>query len=166
MATSANDQFHRDKSFSEGDAQPFGTEARHGARPGAQDPAEMAANGANPDPVGVTTSAPEIGDSRRPNTLNPTNDQAQTGAQQYMPGPGMSSAPSAAGAGNTSARRVATAQGIDLNSRTDGPVDESTRGEGADAGPATNAGVEPRGMARRGGDPADTLLTDAGRASS
>ena len=166
MATTGDEQFHRDKSFSEGDAQPFGTEARHGARPDAQDPAAMAANGANPDPVGVTTDAPMIGDSRRPNTLNPTNDQAQTRQQQYLPGPGMSSAPSAAGAGNSSARRVAAAQGMDVNSRKRDPLDESTRGEGADAGPESTVGAQPQGSAGRGGDPAKTLLTDADRTRS
>ena len=166
MATTGDEQFHRDKSFSEGDAQPFGTEARHGARPDQQDPEAMAANGANPDPVGVTTDAPMIGDSRRPNTLNPTNDQAQTREQRYIPGPGMSSAPSAAGAGNTSARRVATAQGMDVNSPRRDPLDESTRGEGADTGPESNVGLHPQGSAGRGGDPADTLLTDSSRASS
>jgi hypothetical protein len=164
MAQEKNDQFHRDKSFSKGDAAPFGSEPGNDSTVSGdpQSEADVAARGANPDPVGITARSPGNSVVHEPNTLLPSNDESEAGGEgRFLPGPGTSSAPSAAGVGTNSARRVASAQGMDLNTGPSdkNPVDESTRGEGAQTGRYTNRGVRPRGQ-----DPVDASLTDSDRA--
>lgn len=162
MTQPRDDQFHRDKSFSEGDAAPRGTEpggGRRAARTG-QLEEDVAARGANPDPTGITANMPTEQHFSKPNTLNPADEQRQASAGRLMHGAGASSAPSAAGTPSESSRDVARAQGIDLKSGTaKDPPAASTRGEGAELSPGVGEAVQPRGNAD-----ADALLTDPSRA--
>lgn len=162
MAQQRDDQFHRDKSFSQGDAAPRGTEPRdrHLDQGTGDLEEDIAARGANPDPTGVTSSMPSEQSFSKPNTLNPTNDQRQTGKQQFIHGPGQSSEPSSAGAPSTSAKDVARAQGIDMKaSPAKNPPDVSTQGEGSELSPGIGESMQPRGNAD-----ADALLTEPDRA--